>query len=505
MALYDFVIIGSGLGGLECAYTLSKEGYKVCVLEKNRQLGGNLQIFSRDKVIFDTGVHYIGGLDPGQNLHQFFRYYGLMDKLKLKRMDPNGFDRITFDGDEKEYPHAMGYENFAERLLAFFPKEKTAIDSYCDKIQKICDAFPVYRLRKEPFDALKLEFLEVGAKNFIDSLTSNKKLRSVLAGSNPLYAGDADKTPLYAHALTINTYIESAWKCVDGGAQISNLLAKSIREMGGDIFNYAEVTKFTFNNEKAIQSVETADGRVFEGRQFISNIHPTQTLKMIPEGMVKPSYRKRLVSLDNSISVFTVHLVFKPESFPYLNYNYYHSKTADVWAPLHYKEEDWPENYILFVPATTRSDKYAEGMNIMSYMRYEEVKPWEDTYHTIPKNRNSRGQDYEEWKDEKAQRMITELEKKFPGIRAAIKSYYTSTPLSYRDYIGTSDGSMYGIVKDYNDPWNSFISPRTKVPNLYWTGQNLNMHGILGVTVSSLVTCARFLGMEYLIEKIKDS
>ncbi|MBL7884204.1 MAG: NAD(P)-binding protein, partial [Bacteroidia bacterium] len=70
MAKYDVVIIGSGLGGLESAYILSKEGYKVLVLEKNRQLGGSLQIFVREKAIFDTGIHYIGGLNEGQNLHQ---------------------------------------------------------------------------------------------------------------------------------------------------------------------------------------------------------------------------------------------------------------------------------------------------------------------------------------------------------------------------------------------------------------------------------------------------
>ena len=80
---YDVVIIGSGLGGLACAYILAKEGYKVCVLEKNRQYGGSLQIFSRDKVIFDTGIHYIGGLDKGQNLYNYFKYFDLIDKLKL--------------------------------------------------------------------------------------------------------------------------------------------------------------------------------------------------------------------------------------------------------------------------------------------------------------------------------------------------------------------------------------------------------------------------------------
>jgi all-trans-retinol 13,14-reductase len=59
MERYDAVIIGSGMGGLCTAYILAKEGMKVCVLEKNRQVGGSLQIFSRDKTIFETGDHYI--------------------------------------------------------------------------------------------------------------------------------------------------------------------------------------------------------------------------------------------------------------------------------------------------------------------------------------------------------------------------------------------------------------------------------------------------------------
>src|SRR5262245_58340617 len=104
---FDVVIIGSGLGGLECGYILSKEGYKVCILEKNRQLGGNLQIFVRDRAIFDTGIHYIGGLADGQNLNRYFQYFGLMDKLKLKRMDMDGFDVISFSDQKNEYRHAQ--------------------------------------------------------------------------------------------------------------------------------------------------------------------------------------------------------------------------------------------------------------------------------------------------------------------------------------------------------------------------------------------------------------
>ena len=43
---YDIVIVGSGLGGLLCAAILGKEGYRVCVLEKNNVAGKTWLIFN---------------------------------------------------------------------------------------------------------------------------------------------------------------------------------------------------------------------------------------------------------------------------------------------------------------------------------------------------------------------------------------------------------------------------------------------------------------------------
>jgi all-trans-retinol 13,14-reductase len=110
-----------------------------------------------------------------------------------------------------------------------------------------------------------------------------------------------------------------------------------------------------------------------------------------------------------------------------------------------------------------------------------------------------------EFKTRKAGRLIDLVEEKFPGLKNCIQSYYTATPLSYRDYIGNDDGSLYGIVKDYKDPLKTFISPRTKLPNLYFTGQNLNLHGILGAAISGLVTSSALMGSELLIEKIRNA
>ncbi|NJK85772.1 MAG: hypothetical protein HC906_07180 [Bacteroidales bacterium] len=114
-----------------------------------------------------------------------------------------------------------------------------------------------------------------------------------------------------------------------------------------------------------------------------------------------------------------------------------------------------------------------------------------------------RGEDYEEFKRKKAEKLLDNIEKQFPGIKSCIDAFYTSTPLTWRDYTGTWAGSAYGILKDFNRPLESIILPRTKIPNLYLTGQNINLHGILGVTISSVITCSELIDIKSLIKKIK--
>ncbi|HTL08922.1 MAG TPA: NAD(P)/FAD-dependent oxidoreductase [Chitinophagaceae bacterium] len=500
MKQYDIIVIGSGMGGLVCADILSREGYSVCVLEKNKQIGGSLQTYARDKVVFDSGVHYVGALGKGQNLYQIFTYLGLMDKLKLQQMDMDAFDRVLIENDEKEYRFAQGYENFIQGLLADFPQEEAALRQYCAKIKEVCSCFPLYNLRAGS-DSEKTPVLGIGAKEFIESVTANKKLQAVLAGTNYLYAGEPDQTPFYVHALILNHYIESAWKCVDGGSQLAKAMAANIRRHGGEILRHSQVTCIKADDDK-VTHVQLANGRQLSATAYISNMHPVKTLEMTDAPAIKKVYRKRLKSLRNSVSSFTLNIVFKKESFLYLNHNYYYQKEGHTWDMTAYTEENWPLGYCIFVPATSKGNQFAEGMSILTYMRYEEVKEWEDTFNTVS-SVNSRGESYEAFKIRKAERLLDEVEKKFAGIRQCILSYYCATPLSFRDYIGNDDGSMYGIMKDYKDPLKTFIPPQTKLNNLFFTGQNLNLHGILGCTISGIMTCTAVMGNDSIIEKIK--
>ena len=143
------------------------------------------------------------------------------------------------------------------------------------------------------------------------------------------------------------------------------------------------------------------------------------------------------------------------------------------------------------------SQDYAKSGSVITYMDYSEVIKWE---HTLTGNR---GEDYLAFKEEKAQILLNAVERQFPDIRSKIMAYYTSTPLTWRDYTGTRAGSAYGVLKDYNRPLESLIMPRTHIPNLYLTGQNNIVHGILGVTITSVVTCSEIIDGNYLVQKIK--
>jgi all-trans-retinol 13,14-reductase len=123
-------------------------------------------------------------------------------------------------------------------------------------------------------------------------------------------------------------------------------------------------------------------------------------------------------------------------------------------------------------------------------MYHREVEQWKET------RVGRRGDDYLSYKNQKAEACIRLASEHIPNLTNAIEQIHTSTSLTYRDYTGTPHGTAYGIRKDYNRLMTTLLSPRTPVPNLFLTGQNLNLHGVLGVSMTSFFTCAEIVDPE---------
>ncbi len=501
------VIIGGGLGGLQCGYILAKNGLRVTVLEHDANLGGYIQSFKRGNAIFDTGFHYISLLGEGEPLGGIFRYMDLMD-LPCSNLDEDHYDEIVIGN--KSYYFANGHDNFVNSLAEQFPGSRQELEKYIEMLtyvgEHMLDGLRPAGERVYGDGALFAR----SAYQWVNETISDPLLRKVIAAASMKLELNAETLPLYTYAQSNDSFLRSSWRLRGGGQQIAALMAESIRKMGGEVLTKKHVCEILEENGKAI-GVKASDGECYMADWVISNLLPAQTVRLLGEKTsVRPIYRKRSLALKNTFGMFTANIRLKEGAMPYLNYNLYvHRDDADLWRVNTKRTESLLVNYA--VPddfrcpgdgdhplSTDGRATSAVSLDLLTPMRWEEVAQWAD------KPVGRRGDDYVEFKAKKTEECIALVEGRLPGLRDAIDRVFTSTPLSYHAYTDSPDGAAYGIQKDWQNPMATVLTPRTPLQNLLLTGQSLIMHGVLGVTMTSLLTCAEVIGLDKMHAEIKN-
>lgn len=497
MSKQKVVIIGSGLGGLTCGVVLAKNGYDVTVLEQGAQIGGCLQCFTRRGAKFETGMHFIGSASEGQTLDRLMQYLELKRDVSLSQLDTEGYEVIALEG--KEYRFANGREAFINQMATYFPQQREHLHRYFDLIETVAGASSLHALRNAESDAaINTQYLLKSVNEVIDQLITDSLLAKVLVGDLPLYAAARDKTPFATHAFITDFYNQSAYRIVGGSDHIAASLSATIQRYGGQVLTRQKATKVVCNETRA-KGVETAAGDYFPADYIISDAHPMRTLELIDSKLIRPAFRNRINSIPQTVGGFSVYLEFKDDTLPYMNYNLYGYNTSSPWDCEFYDATSWPKGFLYMHFCQEPHPRFAKTGVVISYMQMKDVAAWKDT------SIGHRGSDYEAFKQSKAEQLLTSLEKLRPGTLSAIKHYYTSTPLTYRDYTGTEDGGMYGIARDIHLGAACRVPHRTKIPNLYQTGQNINSHGMLGVLVGTIVTCSEFLTAEHIYQQILEA
>ena len=494
MKHYDVIIIGGGLGGLSCGVMLSREGLNVCVLEQHNVIGGCLQSFRRNGRLLDTGMHYVGSLSEGQVMHQYFKYLGVMDKLRLQKLDENGFDHFHFN-DGESYCHAMGYERFVDVLSSRFPEERKAIESFTEVFKSFRNFISKDVLLEGKISNGGIDYMSMSAYSELDKHFKSERLKSVMAGNTGLYAGNRATTSLYEYGMITNSNIEGSYAFTDGSQQLADLLVEQIKKNGGDVILNTKVSKIHLEGN-SVDYVELASGDRMCPKWVVSSLHPSVTFSMLENNTVyKKAFFTRMNSLANTYGLFTTYLILKPNTVKYLNQNHYIFNTSDVWSiDADYKGFNIPD--LMLSMQSNSGKEYTDVITLLTPMRYSYCQKWMDS------KVGCRGNEYKEFKEKYSEAVIDLASKYFPYLRSSIEKVYTATPLTYRDYTATPEGSAYGMVKDCRNPIVSLIPAQTRISNLLLTGQSLNIHGCLGTTVSSAVTSSVILGVDYLAKKI---
>lgn len=493
------VIIGGGLGGLFTGAILSKEGVDVTVIEKNAILGGGLQSFVRFGEVFDTGMHVIGGMQPGGNIRRICEYLGVFDKVHIKDVDPETTDTLYFAEDKKSYHISQGKTEFVNALSKDFPAEKENLTAYVDALYNIVDELDMFYLKPSAdFIFVHSEEFMMAANDFISKYIRDPKLCNILAYMNPLYGGRKNMTPAYIHALISVLYINGPSRFAGGSYLFANTLRDCIIENNGKVICGDGVKAIT-TEDRMVTGVRTEKGFEFTADWYISAIHPCTLFKLMEDPSVFPkAYRNRLNEIPNSYSAFTLNIKLKPGTFRYINHSaYYMSSYDNIWS-FDDPQKEWPLGFLYMTPPDIEQGEFSRKMVITAPMTWNEVKKWEDT------KVGHRGKEYEEWKAECAEKLISRLEELYPDFRDCIEAINTASPLTIRDFYAVKEGSMCGYSKDCNNITLSQVPVVTKVRNLLLTGQNCNVHGFCGVPLTAINTCEVILGRNYVINKINN-
>ena len=491
------VIIGSGLGGLSCGVLLAKNGYDVTVLEQGAQIGGCLQCFTRQNAKFETGMHFIGSAAKGQTLDRLMNYLEIKKDVRLAELDRTGYEVISLNGNL--YKYANGREAFIKQMSDYFPHQHENLVRFYDLVDRVAGASSLHSLKYAETDAaINTEYQLRSINEVIDSIITDPLLAKVLVGNLPLYAAEKDKTPFSTYAFIMDFYNQSAFRIVGGSDSVAKSMQQTIQHYGGQVLKRHQVTRIVCDDTHAV-GVEVNGCQFVEADIVISDAHPMRTLELIDSKIIRPVFRKRINSMPQTVGGFSVYLEFKDKAVPYMNYNYYGYNQGTPWGCEQYDENTWPKGFLYMHFCQDNAPMFAKTGVVLSYMHMNEVRRWMDT------QVGKRGQDYEDFKNRKAELLLNSLESHFPGIRHAIKNIYTSTPLTYQDYTGTQDGSMYGIAKDVSLGAAGRVPHKTKIPNVYQTGQNINSHGMLGVLVGTIVTCSELLSAKTIYQQIVEA
>ena len=453
------VIIGAGFGGLTTGYLLSNQGENVTIIEHQRQPGGCLQSFYRNGLRFDTGLHYLGGLNTKGPLDYFFKKLGLTDLPWFK------IANYQVHCGNKHYNIPCGHTEWLDYISARFPNQKDELARFIQTLKDIIYC-PISDTTK---------YWEQNAWEWLEETITDPELRDVISGMSFILELRKENLPLFAFAEILYSYFCSIHIMPTGGQPIIDHLVKGINANGGKIRCNATAMQI-MESDRQVTGVMLDTGEIIEADVVISAINPTALMSMITENScIRHVYRRRVKNLECTLGCFTANLQLSDE-YKIKNQDpiYIHKPGSDFWDM---STDDVTQVLIHFYKDQNAAD-------IITPMSWESVKHWSD------KPAGCRGEDYVRFKERKLNECLDLVETIIPDFRKAIVNHWSSTPLTWKEYLLSPNGTAYGVRKDNNSLETTLLYPRTPLSGLYLTGQSMILHGIMGTTISAFQTAS---------------
>jgi all-trans-retinol 13,14-reductase len=505
----DAIVIGSGVGGLGAAALLAKHGgRRVLVLERHAtRAGGFTHIFKREDWDWDVGLHYVGEVHrENSSLRRLFDQV-TGGRLQWQSMG-DVYDTVIVGEDRYEY--VAGRTAWRDRMVESFPAEEAAVDHYLDLVTETvrgarsffgAKALPgIMAAVAGPF--MRRSFLRNASRTVaevLDELTDDTVLKTVLTTQYGDYGLTPKRASFGIHAMVFNHYLRGAGYPVGGSGRIAAEIIPEIEAGGGEVVVGAEVREILIERGRAV-GVRMADDRELRAPIVISDAGVPNTvrellppdapgrrslasvLERVPASTSHICLYVGLDATDEELGLGTSNLWVFPGPDHDANVERY---LADPSAPI-------PLTYISFPSAKDPDFQNRHPgkatVEVVSIAPYDWFSAWKDT------SWMKRGDDYEALKKQLSDRLLEVLIRQVPQLADAIAYHELSTPLSTRHFGAYDSGEIYGLEHTPARFCEKALKPRSPVPGLWLTGQDVCTAGIAGALYGAVLCASGILG-----------
>ncbi len=240
---YHTIVVGGGIAGLTSAAYLAREGYKVLLIEKNRECGGLVNSFTRDGFHFDSGVR---ALENAGVIFPMLEDLGIQLEMVKSPVSL---------GIENEIIHIESLSSlieYRELLVRFYPESEAEIDQAIKIILKIMKHMDVlYGIQNPLFKDIirdrgfifgkllpwlprfiftigKINRMKMPVEDYLETIITNVSLRDII--SQHFFKN----TPTFFALSYFSLYLDYFYP-MGGMGKLAEAVENKVADSGGSI------------------------------------------------------------------------------------------------------------------------------------------------------------------------------------------------------------------------------------------------------------------------------
>ena len=423
----SIIIIGAGMGGLAAGIYGRLNGFDTKIFEMNSVPGGQCCAWKREGYTFDGCVHHLFGCAPGSRIYDMWQEVGAMPRPLIRIEECTS----VLANDGRLFRDYYDLDRLAAHLRELAPGDAKAIDGYLracrafthdDMVGEMMLGSTGGRMRALASVATRLKWFLPTMAKFAERFR-DPFLRRAFA----LLVYSAPSAPLFIHLARRGYGADGIVQWPAGGSlKFALSIEKRYRELGGEIAYNTKVEKILTEDGWAV-GVRLEDGSEHRADYVVSDADGRKTIMEMLEGRFADDRVRKMCGEPPDTTAWSVHV--------YLGVKRDLSEEPSAMIMLLDEPVEIAghrcESLEMQIFGFDKSMAPA-GKGVIKAELFSDYSYWKALQHDRAK--------YEDEKARVADRTISVLERRFPGLRGQVETIDVPTQLTWERYMGGTHG-----------------------------------------------------------------